>query len=441
MVNPTAPNGSTNPPALSELVVRRRREGSGGDESTCMSSITQLPAERYHGVNFYPSAHLVQQMVDAEENGEGHRQLEHMRGAMQRAAPRETSGATRGNLQQQGAEENADAEEPMKPTLDDGDGTVCTATTANSSRWGETSLSGTDSKSATEDDESFNRVVAALQARGALPVQEDAQTETDVDQVLADFQNQLDLLGQPLKDDDHKELAGEIEIPVATTEVDACHNSGLEPWPEEASVNLHEEEYQQESEQDRLLLDALIKAKEQPNPVTPSKPIDLVNGDPVLIDRYRRVESVWIHMNAHHPEEIKALCTEDFLAHVMGPDRQVQMKLTLAEIQANSIFQAFPNFKFMYRSIQESLAEPGVIVVHDFVGTGAHTGDPFGFGPFPPIEPTGKVVVLDPSESHYHFDPETNLIYKEEIIALGEITGPPGVYVQLGGTMGPPPAP
>ena len=69
-----------------------------------------------------------------------------------------------------------------------------------------------------------------------------------------------------------------------------------------------------------------------------------------------------------------------------------------------------------------------------------HTGPAFGFAVFPPVPTTNKHVVLDPER--LWFTLKDGKIDKIEVIALGNLTGPAGLYLSIGGKMDmPPPSP
>ena len=65
--------------------------------------------------------------------------------------------------------------------------------------------------------------------------------------------------------------------------------------------------------------------------------------------------------------------------------------------------------------------------------SGTHTGAPYGFGPYPAIEATGRVVLNDPEEATITIDEKTGLITNMRFVAKGCRSGPPGFYEQIGG--------
>lgn len=65
---------------------------------------------------------------------------------------------------------------------------------------------------------------------------------------------------------------------------------------------------------------------------------------------------------------------------------------------------------------------------------GTHTGVPFSFGPFPPIAATGILCANDPESFIFKFDTKNRvkLVY---IRGSGNFSGPPGLYMQIGGKL------
>lgn len=103
-------------------------------------------------------------------------------------------------------------------------------------------------------------------------------------------------------------------------------------------------------------------------------------------------------------------------------------QMLLTEIQ--NCFRGFEDFKFNYESIEE--VKPNEILVDGLVVTGTHTKE-FKFANFPAIPATQRHTILDPERIFFHF--EDGKIVKEEIVALGNLTGPPGMYVLVGGKL------
>ena len=101
---------------------------------------------------------------------------------------------------------------------------------------------------------------------------------------------------------------------------------------------------------------------------------------------------------------------------------------------SNSIRKSFPDIVFQYEKIKET--KPGRVLVDNYVVSGTHTGEPYGFGPYPKIPAAGKHVVNDPGRIWVQV--EDGKITKMDVISLGDKTGPPGLYQQIGGVLGPP---
>ncbi|CAB9502849.1 expressed unknown protein [Seminavis robusta] len=105
----------------------------------------------------------------------------------------------------------------------------------------------------------------------------------------------------------------------------------------------------------------------------------------------------------------------------------------MAEIR--KVYLGFEDLRFNYDSIKE--VKPGQVLLEDLCVTGTHTKD-FAFANFPAIPPTGRHVVLD--QERLWFTMKDGKIEKQEITALGNLTGPPGMYVSVGGKLEMPPS-
>ncbi|CAB9498180.1 unknown protein [Seminavis robusta] len=112
------------------------------------------------------------------------------------------------------------------------------------------------------------------------------------------------------------------------------------------------------------------------------------------------------------------------------------MPAVAVQTEVVKLTKSFQDFKFSYESVKE--IKPGTVIVEDLVVSGTHNGEPYKFMAFPPIPATGKHVVLDPER--VWFVMKDGKIVKHMILALGNLTGPPGMYISIGGNMdGPPP--
>ena len=84
-------------------------------------------------------------------------------------------------------------------------------------------------------------------------------------------------------------------------------------------------------------------------------------------------------------------------------------------------------------SVKEVRGKPNLVHVKNYYGRGTHTGKPFAFGPYPPIEPKGVVVQDEPIQLYLTIDEETSRIIHCDVQANGNMCGPPGFYTQIGG--------
>lgn len=128
---------------------------------------------------------------------------------------------------------------------------------------------------------------------------------------------------------------------------------------------------------------------------------------------------------------------EELLKHFSSGDVPVLMEdsppvnalFLLTEIR--KVYLSFPDVEFKRESIKE--VRPGEILVEEMEVTGTHTGEAYQFAHFPPVPTTHKHVVLD--RERLWFTLKDGKIEKLEVVALGNLTGPPGMYISVGGKM------
>lgn len=95
---------------------------------------------------------------------------------------------------------------------------------------------------------------------------------------------------------------------------------------------------------------------------------------------------------------------------------------------SDMLVKSFPDFRLEANGFQE--IEPNVVQFTS-VACGSHTGEPFSFGPFPPINATGKVCRNDPETSKITV--VDGKIKRWVVTPTGEHSGFAGFYTQLGG--------
>ena len=100
--------------------------------------------------------------------------------------------------------------------------------------------------------------------------------------------------------------------------------------------------------------------------------------------------------------------------------------------------QSFPDLHYHWKSMTikgvngpESKQPGTVVVVKRFFGVGTHTGKPYGFGPYPQVETTGKKCWDNNMDCT--FVVQEGKICHVTIDAGGEVVGPAGFYTQIGG--------
>jgi len=143
------------------------------------------------------------------------------------------------------------------------------------------------------------------------------------------------------------------------------------------------------------------------------------------------VEENWCKaMNRRDYNAIRRLSTSDSICMYKGAESGMPLSGFLNEVL--NLLDSFPDNKMKWDSVQE--VAPGVVVVKNFVGRGTHTGKPFGFGPFPKIPATYKVVEEDPC--HLTIKIKNGKMSRFIIDTYcGDLVGPPGYYQKIGGNM------
>ncbi|CAB9502761.1 expressed unknown protein [Seminavis robusta] len=119
-------------------------------------------------------------------------------------------------------------------------------------------------------------------------------------------------------------------------------------------------------------------------------------------------------------------------------DDMAPMPAVAVQTEIVKLTKSFKDFKFSYDSVKE--IKPGVVLVEELVVSGTHNGEPYRFAVFPPVPASGKHAVLDPERMWFTMNKDGKIV-KEVIMALGNLTGPPGMYISIGGNMDMPPPP
>ncbi|CAB9521173.1 expressed unknown protein [Seminavis robusta] len=132
-------------------------------------------------------------------------------------------------------------------------------------------------------------------------------------------------------------------------------------------------------------------------------------------------------------ESTRALVADDLVCYFHNLSHEVDYELNLNDLheEVANIHRALPDFSLHYKSIRKHPTNSGVVIVNQVVASGTHTAAPYAFGPFEPINPTGKKVVNDPEELHILV--QDGKICRLDFYPMGEYTGPAGLYTQLGG--------
>ena len=133
--------------------------------------------------------------------------------------------------------------------------------------------------------------------------------------------------------------------------------------------------------------------------------------------------------NSHDAESIaktmSPTCSIEFIEAKMSCDSFME--------ENRMVLKCFPDINFAYKSVKD--IAPNVAFIDKLCVTATHTGAPYGFGPYPAIEPKGYKIKNDPEDTTITIDPETGLITRMKIVAHGRLSGPPGFYEQIGGIL------
>lgn len=200
-------------------------------------------------------------------------------------------------------------------------------------------------------------------------------------------------------------------------------------------------------------LGAKVEKKEQP-PVKEQAPKEMAKMAPKETTSKEMtpnqvVVAEFVRLVNSHQEDFSSIF--DARADVLFKDAPMTLDGFLGEWA--KIFRSFPDF---YLRVEGGIDEqPDGTVIAVLNAGGTHTGTPYSFGPFPEIEATGIKVANDPEyvelgsviftriNSLRHRRPlnrrvcftiEDGKIKKFAVESVGgELTGPPGLYTQIGG--------
>jgi hypothetical protein len=95
------------------------------------------------------------------------------------------------------------------------------------------------------------------------------------------------------------------------------------------------------------------------------------------------------------------------------------------------LIESFPDYTFTWDRIVEE--KPGEIHLYDYRSKITHTGKPYAFGGYDPIEAKGTVV--EDHIPHIIYKVKDGLVTNMEILAEGKVVGLPGIYLAIGGVI------
>lgn len=109
-------------------------------------------------------------------------------------------------------------------------------------------------------------------------------------------------------------------------------------------------------------------------------------------------------------------------------------KTTLIK-ETSKLVESFPDFHYRFSVPRRSAA--GVVIVDSCQGIGTHTGKPYSYGPYPPMDTKHVKVRCDPERFIFHVTPSGTSwhVVKLETFPLGRFCGPAGFYQKIGGIL------
>jgi len=131
---------------------------------------------------------------------------------------------------------------------------------------------------------------------------------------------------------------------------------------------------------------------------------------------------------------------DEMLAAFMSPKCKVYLEdgfNTTAQTfcdEMGRIYQSFPDFKFTYESV--CTEGTNTVVINGMYASGTHTGAPYSCDPrkFPEIPATNKHIVNEEERFVFKFT-DDNKLKSFQVVAIGGMTGPAGLYEQVGGSI------
>ena len=129
-------------------------------------------------------------------------------------------------------------------------------------------------------------------------------------------------------------------------------------------------------------------------------------------------------------EGIRALCTPE--CDLDFSETPMPLREYLDEYRR--IMLSFPDFTLECRGVKRVSGKPNKFCLEFLQASGTHTGEPYGFGPYPEVPTSNIKFRNDPERVIFTVDPARgNKVSNLLIIPSGEMTGPPGIYKQIGG--------
>ena len=132
-------------------------------------------------------------------------------------------------------------------------------------------------------------------------------------------------------------------------------------------------------------------------------------------------------INKHETAKLRTMFLDDAKCEMTeGTIMEATMFLQVLD----DLFKSFPDFH-VSGARSPKLQPDGSIIFTGLEASGTHTGEPYGFGPYEKLPAEGKRFVNDKETVQVFF--KDGKVARYVFLTHGRLSGPPGVYTQLGG--------
>ncbi|KAL3906572.1 MAG: hypothetical protein SGILL_009215 [Bacillariaceae sp.] len=122
----------------------------------------------------------------------------------------------------------------------------------------------------------------------------------------------------------------------------------------------------------------------------------------------------------------------------IGEDTTECMKVDLKDFiaQMEVTYASFPDYTTEWDEMKDGGKgkSSNTVRIKNFVSKGTHTGEPFAFGPYPPMPAKGKKIRDHPVDILVYIEKKSQKVEKIRLVSKpNQTTGPAMYYLQVGG--------